>query len=115
MLLPALLGLSLLAAAPAPVVVVTDIPDTGSSAAAPYIASGVAQYRRLRFRAARDEFEKAVAADPQSAAAEYYLGYSLYKIGEPTRRLTPEKEASKGHFARAFELNPLFVPHWSNP
>jgi len=76
-------------------------------------ADGILLYKKHRFHAAADEFRKAVDEDPQSAAAQYYLGYTLYKIGEPTRRLTPEKEESKDHFAKAFELDPLFVPTWS--
>jgi len=83
--------------------------------AKPYIAQGIGLYKRRRFRAAAGQFRKAVEADPGSAAAEYYLGYSLYKIGEPTRRLTPEKQESRDHFARCFELDPLFRPTWTAP
>jgi Tfp pilus assembly protein PilF len=77
-----------------------------------HVSEGLALYKRRRFRAARDEFRKAVDADASSAAAHYYLAYTLYKIGEPTRRLTPEKEESRGLFARAFELDPAFRPAW---
>jgi predicted Zn-dependent protease len=52
-------------------------------------------YKRRRFREAAGEFRKAVDADPASAAAQYYLGYTLYKIGEPTRRLTPESRSRR--------------------
>lgn len=78
-----------------------------------HIANGLALYRRLRLRAARDEFQKAVEADPSSAAAHFYLGYTLYKIGEPTRRMSPEKVLAREHFERAFELDPEFRPVWS--
>jgi tetratricopeptide (TPR) repeat protein len=78
-----------------------------------HIGQGIVLYKKRHFRAARDEFRKAVDADPSSAAANYYLGYALYKIGEPSRRLTPEKEESRGFFARAFELDPLFRPTWT--
>jgi tetratricopeptide (TPR) repeat protein len=78
-----------------------------------HIAQGIVLYKKRHFQAARDEFRKAVDADPSSAAANYYLGYTLYKIGEPRRRLTPEKEESRGYFARAFELDPLFRPTWT--
>lgn len=77
-----------------------------------HVTQGLTLYKRRHLRGARDEFRKAVDADPSSAAANYYLGYTLYKIGEPTRRLTPEKEESRGFFARAFELDPLFRPTW---
>lgn len=77
-----------------------------------HVAEGLALYKKRRFGGARDEFRKAVEADPSSPAAHYYLGYTLYKIGEPTRRLTPEKEQSRGLFARAFELDPTFRPSW---
>jgi tetratricopeptide (TPR) repeat protein len=89
------------------------VQETG--AARSNITSGIALYKKRRFRAAADEFRKAVDADPGSAAAQYYLGYTLYKIGEPTRRLTPEKQESKEHFAKAFELDPGFRPTWKAP
>ncbi|HET7291267.1 MAG TPA: tetratricopeptide repeat protein [Vicinamibacteria bacterium] len=71
---------------------------------------GVALLRRGRYRSARAELEKAVAADPQSAAAQFYLGYSLYKIAEPTRRLTKEKEEAAQHFAACYSIDPGFRP-----
>lgn len=89
--------------------------DQTGSAAPSHIASGIALYKKRRFRAAAAEFREAVDADPASAAAEYYLGYALYKIAEPTRRLTPEKREAREHFARAFELDPQFSPSWSAP
>jgi tetratricopeptide (TPR) repeat protein len=61
---------------------------------------------------ARAEFEKAAAADPQSAAAAYYLGYTFYKIGEPSRRMNANKERAKELFAKAFSLDPTFAPTW---
>jgi tetratricopeptide (TPR) repeat protein len=88
--------------------------QTGASAPS-HLASGIALYKKLHFRAAAAEFRKAVDADPASAAAEFYLGYALYKIAEPTRRLTPEKQEAREHFARAFELDPQFRPSWRAP
>jgi tetratricopeptide (TPR) repeat protein len=82
-------------------------------AAQEWVAKGLVLYKRLRFRAAAREFEQAVEADPGSAAAHFYLGYTLYKIGEPTRRMTPEKQRSREHFARCFELDPAFRPDWA--
>jgi Tfp pilus assembly protein PilF len=81
-------------------------------AASPHLAAGLEAFRRRRFAAARDEFEKAVAADPGSAAAAFYLGYAHYKLGEPSRRLTADKEKAKELFARAFSLDPAFRPAW---
>lgn len=83
-------------------------PAVGSS-----IARGLVLYRQLQFRSAQRAFEEAVAADPSSAAAHYYLAYTLYKIAEPTRRLTPEKVRASQEFARCFELDPSFQPTWA--
>jgi tetratricopeptide (TPR) repeat protein len=72
--------------------------------------AGLALLKKGRYRSARIELEKAAAADPKSAAAQFYLGYALYKIAEPTRRLTKEKEAAAQHFAACFALDPAFAP-----
>jgi tetratricopeptide (TPR) repeat protein len=72
--------------------------------------TGLAAFRARRLRAARAAFEKAVAADPQSAAAAFYLGYTLYKLGEPSRRMNADKERARELFARAFSLDPQFQP-----
>jgi tetratricopeptide (TPR) repeat protein len=90
------------------------VPATAESAQA-FIARGLTLYKRLRFRAAAEQFEHAVNADPGSAAAHFYLGYTLYKIGEPTRRMNPEKQRSREEFAKAFELDPAFQPTWKAP
>ena len=60
-----------------------------------------------------EAFRDAVAADPNSAAAAFYLGYTVYKRAEPRTRLTPEKEEAKALFAKAFELDPGFRPVWA--
>ena len=77
------------------------------------IAEGLRLYRHRRFHDARRVFQEAVEADPSDAAAHFYLGYTLYKIAEPTRRLTPEKVEAKEQFARCFELDRSFRPTWS--
>ena len=82
-------------------------------AKASFIADGLRFYRKRRFRDARKAFQQAVEADPSDAAAHFYLGYTLYKIGEPTRRMTPEKVEARQEFARCFELDPTFRPTWS--
>jgi Tfp pilus assembly protein PilF len=81
-------------------------------AAEPFIARGLGLYRQLHFQAARRAFQQAVEADPSNAAAHFYLAYTLYKIGEPTKRLTPEKVEARVEFARAFELDHSFRPTW---
>lgn len=83
-----------------------------AAASDPHVAAGLAAFRKRHFAAARAEFEKAVAADPQSAAANFYLGYVHYKIGEPARRMNTDKEMAKELFAKAFSLDPAFTPAW---
>ena len=77
------------------------------------ITRGLAAFQRRRYGAAEEAFREAVAADPNSAPAAFYLGYTLYKQAEPTRRLTPQKEEAKALFAKAFELEPGFRPVWA--
>ena len=105
------------AAAPAPVpaspgVTATELPAPASGAASPYLDAGIAAFKKRHFSAARSEFEKAEANDPQSAAAAYYLGYTYYKLGEPSRRMNANKEKAKELFAKAFGLDPTFRPTW---
>jgi tetratricopeptide (TPR) repeat protein len=83
--------------------------------AAVAIAAGQAAFKKRRFRAAQADFEKAAAADPQSAAAAFYLGYTFYKLGEPSRRMNENKERARELFAKAFTLDPAFRPDWGNP
>ena len=97
---------------PAPEPPAVTAPATATSAADPYLGAGIAAFKKRRFAAARAEFEKAAEADPQSAAAAYYLGYTFYKIGEPSRRLNANKEKAKELFAKAFSLDPTFAPTW---
>jgi tetratricopeptide (TPR) repeat protein len=76
------------------------------------IAAGQAAFKKRHFKAAQADFEKALAADPQSAAAAFYLGYTHYKMGEPSRRMNEHKEQAKELFAKAFALDPAFTPDW---
>jgi len=96
----------------APGVTATELPAPPSGVAAPHLDAGIAAFKKRRFAAARAEFEKAEAADPQSAAAAYYLGYTYYKMGEPSRRMNANKEKAKELFAKAFGLDPTFRPSW---
>jgi tetratricopeptide (TPR) repeat protein len=93
-----------------PAVAATDMTDT--SAAASAIAAGEAAFKKHRFRKALADFEKAMEADPQSAAAAFYCGYTHYKLGEPQRRMNEQKEQAKELFAKAFSLDPTFRPDW---
>ena len=81
-------------------------------AAVPHLDAGIAAFKKRRFSAARTEFEKAGEADPQSAAAAYYLGYTYYKMGEPSRRMNANKEKARELFAKAYALDPGYRPTW---
>ena len=97
-LLSGLLGLSSLARA--------------ESTAEEHRAAGMAAYWKLHFQEAKGHFQAAVDADPQSAAALYYLGYTVYKIAEPKRPNDPGKARAAELFARAYEIEPGFTPDW---
>jgi Tfp pilus assembly protein PilF len=114
MLAGTVLLFALAAQAPAGAPAAPPPPDmtTMAGPAAPHLAAGIEAFRHRRFAAARAEFEKAVAAEPQSAAAAFYLGYTHYKIGEPSRRMNADKEQAKELFAKAFSLDPTFTPTW---
>ena len=83
-----------------------------SGSASDEIQSGLTAFAKHRFPAARAAFERAVAADPNSAAAHYYLGYTIYKIAEPKRHDSPGKKEAAAEFAKAYELDPAFKPVW---
>jgi tetratricopeptide (TPR) repeat protein len=88
----------------------TAAPSGGS--ARDEIQAGLTAFGKRRFAQAREAFERAVAADPQSAAAHYYLGYTIYKIAEPKKHDSPGKKEAAAEFAKAFELDPNFKPVW---
>ena len=46
------------------------------------------------------------------AVSAFYLGYTHYKLGEPSRRMNADKEKAKELFAKAFSLDPTFTPTW---
>ncbi len=93
---------------------VADSALTSTPLAAPSasIDAGLAAFKKRRFRAAEGEFQKAVDADPESAAAHFYLGYTLYKIAEPSRRYGPGKQRAAEEFARCYSIDPAFAPVW---
>jgi tetratricopeptide (TPR) repeat protein len=96
---------------PAPAMATEAVPASVSTTQE-HIDAGLKAFIRGRFSRAQGEFEKAYDADPQSAAAAFYLGYACYKIGEPSRRMDPEKQRAKELFAKAYSLDPAFMPVW---
>jgi tetratricopeptide (TPR) repeat protein len=94
-----------------------DVAAPAGSAAALSVAdqelnAGLAAYLRRHFSEAERHFRAAVDADPRNAAAHFYLAYSIYKIAEPRRPNDPGKQRAAEEFAKAYELDPLFVPGW---
>lgn len=83
-----------------------------SGSAQGYIDAGLAAFRRRRFAVARKHFEDALAAEPDSAAANFYLGYTIYKIAEPKRPFHPDKQKAADLFAKAYQIDPQFKPVW---
>ena len=79
------------------------------------IQAGLDAFRKRRFTPARAAFERAVAADPHSAAAHYYLGYTIYKIAEPKRHDSPGKKEAAEEFAKAYELDPALQARLGQP
>jgi Tfp pilus assembly protein PilF len=110
MLLPALFFVML--AVPQEPVQSTDAPAVSSGAAQAAIDAGLAHFRRRHFTQAQAEFQRAVDADPSSAAAHFYLGYAIYKICEPKRPNHPDKQRAAALFAKAYDLDPNFRPAW---
>jgi tetratricopeptide (TPR) repeat protein len=92
------------AAAPAPAV------PAGSPQE--HIEAGIGAFKHHRFAEAQAHFQAAVDAEPQNAAAHFYLGYAIYKIAEPKHPFHPDKQRAAAEFARAYELDPAFKPAW---
>lgn len=86
--------------------------DVAPSGGQAFIDAGLAAFRKRRFGKAEIEFRKAVEADPGSAAATFYLGYTYYKMGERRGRNNESKQKAKDLFSKAFELDPRFQPVW---
>jgi Tfp pilus assembly protein PilF len=110
MLIPAMLLVAILG--PSPQEAPASAQASPAASASDEIQAGLEAFRRRRFTQARAAFERAVAADPQSAAAHFYLGYTVYKIAEPKRHDSPGKREAAEHFAKAYELDPNFKPTW---
>src|SRR5512139_3800476 len=88
-------------------------PVASSPSAQPALEAGLQAFRRKRYAAAEIEFRKAMEADPSSAAAAFYLGYTYYKMAEPKRANSPGKKQAAELFAKAYELDPKFKPVWA--
>ncbi len=76
------------------------------------IAAGLQAYKRRQLAKAEVSFREAVDTDPGSAAAHFYLGYTIYKRTEPKRPFHPDKQKAAELFARAYEIDPTFRPSW---
>ncbi len=112
MMISAMLLLAILGPAPQDPPAAATPSAASSASASDEIQAGLKAFARHRFPAARAAFERAVAADPNSAAAHYYLGYTIYKIAEPKRHDSPGKKEAAAEFAKAYELDPGFKPVW---
>jgi len=102
-------------AAAAPALAEEPLPAADVGAAQAAIDAGLKAFSRRRFTRAQEDFQKAVDADPTSAAAHFYLGYAAYKLCEPRRPFHPCKQETAAQFAKAFELDPSFRPVWAKP
>ncbi len=76
------------------------------------VDAGLRYYHRRQFTRAAAEFQAAADANPQDAAAAWYLAYTWYKIAEPKRPFHPEKQKAAELFAKAYALDPTFKPDW---
>jgi tetratricopeptide (TPR) repeat protein len=90
----------------------SDMPAASTGAAQPHLDAGLAAFKKRRFAKAEIEFRKAADAEPQSAAAAFYLGYTYYKIAEPKRHDHPDKQKAAELFAKAYAIDPSFKPVW---
>src|SRR5262245_20716402 len=90
----------------------TPVAAASSGASQAAIEEGLQAFKRRRFTQAEADFSRALEAEPLSPAANFYLGYTFYKIAEPTRRLTRDKQKAAALFAKAYELDPAFKPVW---
>jgi tetratricopeptide (TPR) repeat protein len=97
-------------------------PPASAPAAAPgaavsasdHVTAGLAAFKRRHYAKAEVEFRAATVADPQSAAAAYYLGYTYYKQVEPKRPFHPDKQKAAEWFAKAYQIDPTFKPVWAS-
>ena len=113
MILPAILLSTLLGPSAQEPPAAAPAAKTAPASTDAHIDSGLAAFKRKRFRQAEIEFRQALDADPKSAAATWYLAYTYYKMAEPKRPFHPDKQKAAELFAKAYELDPQFKPAWS--
>jgi Tfp pilus assembly protein PilF len=94
---------------------VASAPATNAASASAAIDAGLSHFVRHQFSQAEIDFRRALDADPNSAAAAFYLAYTYYKIAEPKRPFHPEKQKAAAMFAKAYALDPSFKPVWGTP
>jgi Tfp pilus assembly protein PilF len=82
-----------------------------STAAAAAIEAGLKAYKHRQLAQAEALFQKALDLDPESAAAAYYLGYTIYKRVEK-RPFHADKARAAKLFSQAFTLDPALRPDW---
>jgi tetratricopeptide (TPR) repeat protein len=99
--------------APKPAVKSADLAPSATGPTQGFIDAGLAAFRKRHFAQAETEFNKAEESDPQSAAAAFYLGYTIYKRHEH-RRNAPEKQKALELFSKAFSIEPGFKPVWGS-
>lgn len=87
-------------------------PEPATLTADAHGAAGLRAYMRRDFVTAERHFRAAIDQVP-SAAAYFYLAYSVYKQAEPRRPNHPLKQKSADLFAQAYERDPGFLPSWS--
>ncbi len=68
----------------------------------PEFMQGMAYYRRHRFADAIAQFQKTVEANPNNAAAYYFMGYAQYVTGKHAQAIQS--------FNKAFTADPRFDP-----
>jgi Tfp pilus assembly protein PilF len=89
-----------------------NVPAAASPTAQVHIDTGLTAFRKRHFSQAEVEFRKALDADPQSAAATFYLAYTTYKMCEKKKPFHPDKQKAAELFAKAYALDPTFKPAW---
>jgi hypothetical protein len=75
-----------------------------------HLAAGLAAYRHLNLKEAATQLEAAHEQDPQSAAAAWYLGYTVYMLADRRQPFDPGKQRAAELFAQAYAIDPHFQP-----
>jgi tetratricopeptide (TPR) repeat protein len=82
------------------------------TAASQAFLGGFTDLKAGRYGTAEQKLLRAIEADPRSAAAHYYLGYTYYLLSrrEPATSEYARKAAES--IAKAFRIDPTFRPSW---